>query len=310
MIAAERHPLYNRVALPRYLRVQVRREKVLMRAVEDYASRNLEIHFETWATEIDVKSKIVRTNRGQEFPYDALLIATGGRPKPPPWAGSDEVSACLGFQTLDDTDAIIEKADASERVLAMGGSFIGYRPAEGWGFRKKAKLTWIMRGPWFLRYVLDEEGGRLCRQLGEAQDVQFLVGDEVERFSRMNGRFHAETVNGHKVDFDLLTYGVGLDYYTEPVRNTGIELNKGIVTDSKLRTNAPDVYAAGDVAVFYDPVVEGHNQMGTWDNAEAHGKVAAGNMAGGEDDFFDVPTYTTTMFGSTLAVMGVTPDVP
>jgi NAD(P)H-nitrite reductase large subunit len=309
MIAAERYPLYNRVALPRYLRGQVRREKVLMRTVEDYANRNLDIHFETWATEIDPGSKVVHTNRGQEFPYDALLIATGGRPKPPPWPGSDEVSACLGFQTLDDTDAIIEKADASERVLVMGGSFIGYELAEGVSFRKQAKLTWIMRGPWFLRYVLDEEGGQLCRQLGEAQDVQFLVGDEVERFSRTNGRFTARTVNGHTVDFDLLTYGVGLDYYTEPARDAGIELNKGIVTDSKLRTSAPDVYAAGDVAVFYDLMVERHNQMGTWDNAEAHGKVAARNMAGAEEDFFDVPTYTTTMFGSTLAVMGVTPDV-
>ena len=309
MIAAERHPLYNRVALPRYLRGQVRREKVLMRTVEDYANRNLEIHFETWATEIDPRTKVVHTNRGQEFPYDSLLIATGGRPKPPPWPGSDEVSACLGFQTLDDTDAIIEKADASERVLVMGGSFIGYELAEGVSFRKKAKLTWIMRGPWFLRYVLDEEGGRLCRQLGEAQDVQFLVGDEVEKFSRTNGRFTAKTVNGFTVDFDLLTYGVGLDYYTEPARSAGIELNKGIVTASKLRTSAPDVYAAGDVAVFYDLMVERHNQMGTWDNAIAHGEVAARNMAGADEDFFDVPTYTTTMFGSTLAVMGVTPDV-
>ena len=309
MIAAERHPLYNRVALPRYLRGQVRREKVLMRTVEDYANRNLEIHFETWATEIDAQSKVVRTNRGQEFRYDALLIATGGRPKPPPWPGSDQVSACLGFQTLDDTDAIIEKADASERVLVMGGSFIGYELAEGVSFRQKAKLTWIMRGPWFLRYVLDEEGGRLCRMMGEAQGVDFITSDEVQKFSRTNGKFHAETVNGKHVDFNLLTYGVGLDYYTEPVRNTGIELNKGIVTDAKLRTAAPDVYAAGDVAVFYDLMVERHNQMGTWDNAEAHGKVAAGNMAGADEDFFDVPTYTTTMFGSTLAVMGVTPDV-
>ena len=309
MIAAERYPLYNRVALPRYLRGQVRREKVLMRTVEDYARQNLEIHFETWATEIDAKSKVVRTNRGQDFPYDALLIATGGRPKPPPWPGADEVSACLGFQTLDDTDAIIEKADASERVLVMGGSFIGYELAEGVSYRKKAQLTWIMRGPWFLRYVLDEEGGRLCRQMGEAQGVEFICSDEVQKFSRNNGRFHAVTVNGKHVDFNLLTYGVGLDYYTEPARDAGIELNKGIVTDAKLRTNAPDVYAAGDVAVFYDLMVERHNQMGTWDNAEAHGKVAARNMAGADEDFFDVPTYTTTMFGSTLAVMGVTPDV-
>ena len=226
MIAAERHPLYNRVALPRYLRGQMRREKVLMRTVEDYARQHLDIHFETWVTEIDARDKKVRTNRDQEFAYDALLIATGGRPKPPPWPGSDQVSACLGFQTLDDTDSIIEKADAAEKVLVMGGSFIGYELAEGVSFRHKAKLTWIMRGPWFLRYVLDQEGGQLCRQLGEAQGVEFLVSDEVQKFSRENGRFRAQTVNGHTVDFDLLTYGVGLDYYTEPVRDTGIELDK------------------------------------------------------------------------------------
>jgi 3-phenylpropionate/trans-cinnamate dioxygenase ferredoxin reductase subunit len=309
MIAAERHPLYNRVALPRYLRGQVRREKVFMRTVEDYVKHNLEIHFETWATEVDVAGKIVRTNRGQEFPYDALLVATGGRPKPPPWPGCDDVSQTIGFQTLDDTDAIIEKADTSERVLVMGGSFIGYELAEGVSFRKKSQLTWIMRGPWFLRYVLDEEGGQLCRQLGEAQGVEFITSDEVQKFSRLNGRFLAETVNGKRVEFDLLTYGVGLDYYTEPVARSEVKLDKGIVTDSKLRASAPDVYAAGDIAVFYDMMVERHNQMGTWDNAEAHGKVAARNMAGADEDFFDVPTYTTTMFGSTLAVMGVTPDV-
>ena len=309
MIASEKHPLYNRVALPRYLRGQVRREKVFMRTVEDYARQNLEIHFETWVTDVDVQAKTVRTNRDQTFQYDAMLIATGGRPKPPPWPGSDEVSQVLGFQTIDDTDTIIAKADASQRVLVMGGSFIGYELAEGVSYRKTAKVTWIMRGPWFLRYVLDEEGGRLCREMGEAQGVEFITSDEVQKFSRVNGHFQAETINGKKVEFDVLTYGVGLDYYTEPTRSTGIELNKGIVTNAKLRTNAPDVYAAGDVAVFYDLMVERHNQMGTWDNAEAHGKVAARNMAGADDDFFDVPTYTTTMFGSTLAVAGVTPDV-
>src|SRR5258708_6184665 len=120
MIAAERHPLYNRVALPRYLRGQVRREKVLMRTVDDYANRNLEIHFETWATEIDPRTKVVHTNRGQEFPYDALLIATGGRPKPPPWPGSDQVSPCLGFQTPAATDALPSNADPSARAPETG----------------------------------------------------------------------------------------------------------------------------------------------------------------------------------------------
>ncbi|MDQ6771710.1 MAG: FAD-dependent oxidoreductase [Candidatus Dormibacteraeota bacterium] len=309
IIAAEPHPLYNRVALPRYLRGQVRREKVLMRTVEDYAARNLEIHFSTWATEIDTAGKVVQTNRDQAFPYDALLIATGGRPKPPPWTGAGEVSEIYGFQTLDDTDAIIAKSDASARSLVMGGSFIGYELAEGIVHRGRSEVTWIMRGPWFLRYILDAEGGRLCHQLGEAAGVQFVTEDEVLRFSRCNGYFRAETEKGLTIEFDMLSYGVGLDYYVEPVRQTEVEVRRGIVTDGRLRTAAPDVYAAGDVAVFFDHMIGKHNQMGTWDNAGAHGKTAAHNMAGEAEEYFDVPTYTTTMFGSTLAVMGVTPDV-
>ncbi len=308
MVAAERHPLYNRVALPRYLRGQVRREKVFMRTPEDYAAKGIDIHFETWATEVDPDARVVRTNRGHELPYDALLVATGGRSKPPPWPGVEEVDHVLGFQTIDDTDAIIERADASEETLVMGGSFIGYEIADGIAHRGRG-VTWIMRGPWFLRYVLDEEGGTLCRRLGEAAGCRFIVNDEVKRFTRQNGRYRAETQAGESVLFDTLTYGVGLDYYVEPVARAGVELRKGIVCDAKLRTALPDVYTAGDIAVFFDLMVGKHNQMGTWDNAEAHGKVAAHNMAGADEDFFDVPTYTTTMFGSTLAVMGITPDV-
>jgi NAD(P)H-nitrite reductase large subunit len=309
MIAAERHPLYNRVALPRYLRGQVREEKVLMRTVEDYAAKNLEIHFETWCTGVDPVEKIVHTDRAGDIHYDALLVATGGQPSPPPWPGAAELPCVYGFQTLDDTNAIIAAADRSKRVLIMGGSFIAYELAEGIAYRKIAKVTWLMRGPRFLRYVLDQEGGELCRRLGEEMGVEFILEDEAKRFSSVNGHFAVETEKGRRVEFDNLCYGVGLKYYTEPLEGTGAELRKGIVTDSRLRTALPDVYAAGDIAVFFDVMVGKLNQMGTWDNAMAHGKVAAHNMAGGDEEFFDVPTYTTTMFGSTMAVMGVTPDV-
>src|SRR2546427_9686911 len=93
MVAAERHPLYNRVALPRYLRGQVRREKAFMRTAEQYAAQNLEIHFETWATDIDLREKVVQTNRGHKLKYGAILIATGGRPQTPPRPGSQDVTA-------------------------------------------------------------------------------------------------------------------------------------------------------------------------------------------------------------------------
>src|SRR5438874_9650161 len=84
VIAAERHPLYNRVALPRYLRGQVRREKVFMRTVDDYARQNLEIHFETWATDIDLADRMSLTTPAQKSSTNRFSVAPAGGPKPPP----------------------------------------------------------------------------------------------------------------------------------------------------------------------------------------------------------------------------------
>jgi len=88
--------------------------------------------------------------------------------------------------------------------------------------------------------------------------------------------------------------------------DNGIELNKGIVTDAKLRPRRRMYTQQGCGGVL---TTDGRAAQpdGTWDNAEAHGKVAARNMAGADEISSTLPTYTTTMFGSTLAVMGVTP---
>src|SRR2546429_6912096 len=133
----------------------------------------------------------------------------------------------------------------------MGGSFIAYELAEGIVHRGLAEVTWIMRGRWFLRYLLDAEGGQLCRQLGEAAGVRFLCEDEVERFSGVNGHFNARTACGHSVDFDTLTYGVGLDYYVEPTRGTGIETRRGLGTDSRLPSAGPPGQGAGAGGAFF-----------------------------------------------------------
>jgi len=77
-----------------------------------------------------------------------------------------------------------------------------------------------------------------------------------------------------------------------------------------MRTNVPDIYAAGDIALFYDLMIERHHQIGTWDNALGHGRAVAKNMAGHDEPYFDVPTYTTTMFGSSMAVLGITEGIP
>jgi NADPH-dependent 2,4-dienoyl-CoA reductase/sulfur reductase-like enzyme len=97
--------------------------------------------------------------------------------------------------------------------------------------------------------------------------------------------------------------------YTELLQDTGVKLDNGIVCDEYMETSVNGIFAGGDIAKFVDLMLDGqYNQMGTWDNAEAHGRVAAMNMLGRRVPHKEVPTYTTSMFKSNLAVMGLTPE--
>ena len=81
-------------------------------------------------------------------------------------------------------------------------------------------------------------------------------------------------------------------------------MRQGLVVNEYLETNVPGVYAAGDVAEFFDLTVDEHHTMGTWDNALAHGRIAGVNMAGGHQAYLDVPTYTSPLFDVNIAVVG------
>jgi NAD(P)H-nitrite reductase large subunit len=98
---------------------------------------------------------------------------------------------------------------------------------------------------------------------------------------------------------------------TEICDGSGIETSKnGIMCDDHLETNVKDVYAAGDVADFYDPILEIRYRMGTWNNAGAHGKVVALNMMGGSEKYHDVPEYSSLLFkGQTITQFGLGTDL-
>ena len=309
LVGLEPYPLYNRVSLPRYLKGGIPRERVILRTVEQHKERGIELQLERVATALDTEGKTVHFDDGSERPYDKLMIATGGRPNPYPAPGADEVrDRIYGFQTLDDTDAIIEKVTHSEVAAVVGGSFIAYELAEG--FRHRGLQTyWIMRGPRFLRYILDDEGAQLVDFLAQEAGVQMMYNTEVAKVAAANGHVAVHTTDGKDLSVDMIGYGLGLQMYEEWLEGTPIEHNNGIDVDEYLETSVKGIYAGGDIARFTDLMLDGRkNQMGTWDNSEAHGKVIAQNMLGGRVAHKDVPTYTTTMFNSNLAVMGITPD--
>ncbi|WP_081838544.1 NAD(P)/FAD-dependent oxidoreductase [Thermogemmatispora carboxidivorans] len=304
LITNEPYPLYNRVSLPRFLQGVLPEQKVMIRDFAWHEQRRISLLTETLVTEVNTDERVVVTERGQHFPYDALLIASGGWAKPLQVPGAAGTKHIYNFVTLDDTKTIIARILESRTALAYGGSFISYELCDGFAMRK-LETTWLMRGPYWLRSCLDPEGGEIVDAIARRFGVTVIHGDEISEVVGRDGvPAYVKTRQGREIQTDIIGVGLGITLNTAFLKGTPIEVRSGVVVNEYLETNVPHVYAAGDVAEFYDPTIGRHHTMGTWDNALAHGRMAAINMAGGREPYVDVPTYTSPLFDVNIAVIG------
>lgn len=307
LVAGEPYPLYNRVALPRLLKGEIDEARVMMRTVEDHTRRGIQLLLGVRAVAVDFHERVVVLEDGRQLPWDRLLIATGGRPRRLQVPGGDSVGV-FHFQTLDDTRAIVEHALRARRAVTVGGSYIAYELTEG--FRRRGlEIAWLIRGERFLRRVLDEAGGELVDRIARSHGVQVIYGEEVAEVKTRDGVVTGVvTTSGRYLDCDLVGAGLGLVLNTDFLAGSPVKLGKGVVVNEYLETSVPGVYAAGDVAEFYDLFLGSHHVMGTWNNAQGHGRVAGLNMAGSRQAYEDIPYYTTTLFHTSMTTIGMTPE--
>jgi NAD(P)H-nitrite reductase large subunit len=300
----EPYPLYNRVSLPRFLQGVIVEHKVMIRDFAWHEQRNIQLQTETFVTDMNMDERVVVTDKGQHLPYDALLVATGGWANPLRVPGAKDLKHIYNFVTLDDTKTIIERMLESRTALAYGGSFISYELCDGFAMRK-LNTTWLMRGPYWLRNVLDPEGGEVVDNIAKKFGVEVIHGDEIECVIPKNGvPTYVKTKKGREIQTDMIGVGLGITLNTRFLAQTPLQIRQGVVVNEYLETNVPGVYAAGDLAEFFDVTVDEHHTMGTWDNAMAHGRIAGVNMAGGHQAYLDVPTYTSPLFDVNIAVVG------
>lgn len=304
LLTNEPYPLYNRVSLPRFLQGVIVEQKVMIRDFAWHEQRNIQLVTETFVTEVHTDERVVVTDTGLRLPYDALLVATGGWANPLRVPGAQGTQHIYNFVTLDDTKTIIARMLESRTALAYGGSFISYELCDGFAVRK-LNTTWLMRGPYWLRNALDPEGGEVVDNIARKFGVDVIHGDEIEEVVPQNGvPSYVKTKQGRTIQADMIGVGLGITLNTKIVANTPVEVRQGIIVNEYLETNVDGVYAAGDVAEFYDTTVNEHHTMGTWDNAMAHGRIVGVNMAGGRTPYVDVPTYTSPLFDVNIAVVG------
>ncbi|MBC5816002.1 MAG: FAD-dependent oxidoreductase [Candidatus Eremiobacteraeota bacterium] len=309
MFTDEPYTLYNRIALPPLLRKQVTEQKVIIRDQAWHDKNSITLLLETPVDRIVAEEKYILA-AGKSYPYDALLVATGGRPNFPEFPGAPGAANVYNFQYMSDTKALSEQLEDSKAAVAVGGSFIAYELAEA--FAKRGMEThWIMRGPRFLRRMLDEVAGEMVDHAAREDGVHMHYNDNVKEMVRSNGVVtKVITENGTKIEGQCFGFGLGLAMNTEVLDGTGVETtSNGIVCDDRLETKVKGIFAAGDIADFYDPILEMRYRMGTWNNAGAHGKVVAINMAGGDQRYHDVPEYSSMLFTEqTITQFGLSPE--
>ena len=240
----EPHPLYNRVSLPRFLQGVITEQKVMIRDFAWHEQRNIQLQTETFITDVNTDEHAVVTDKGQHFPYDALLVATGGWANPLRVPGAKDLKHIYNFVTLDDTKTIIERMLESRTALAYGGSFISYELCDGFAMRK-LNTTWLMRGPYWLRSSLDPEGGEVVDNIAKKFGVEVIHGDEIECVVPNNGvPGYVKTKKGREIQTDMIGVGLGITLNTQFLATTPIEVREGLVVNEYLETNVPGVYAA------------------------------------------------------------------
>jgi NADPH-dependent 2,4-dienoyl-CoA reductase/sulfur reductase-like enzyme len=251
LVSEETTVPYHRPALSKkYLRGETTEAPI----VEDeafYADQGVELLLDTAVTSLDAGNRLVTTGAGP-LRYGKLLIATGARPRRLRVPGA-ELEGVFGLRTLQDSQRIRAAAGSAERAVVVGGGFIGMEAAASLR-RLGLEVTLIHLGTRLFDLLGSPELSEQLLALYRGHGVEVLLGEEVAAFGGGSALEHVETRSGLRAAADLAVVGVGVVPNVGFLEGSGLALDDGVVVDERFETSAPAVYAAGDVANFYDPL--------------------------------------------------------
>jgi NADPH-dependent 2,4-dienoyl-CoA reductase/sulfur reductase-like enzyme len=261
------------------------------------------------ATGLDADERQVLVG-ARGIPYDALVIATGSRPRM--LVGSEDVAGVNALRTLDDAIAVRSALDAGARTVVVGAGFIGSEVASA--ASKRGLTTTIIEaaGTPLVRAIGPEMGVALS-SLHARHGTDLRCGTGVDRLESAGGRVTGvRLVDGTVIDADLVVVGIGTIPGTEWLEGSGIDLDNGVLADETLATSLPGVYAAGDVVRWRNPLFDelpggGLMRIEHWTSAAEQGAAAARNAlaSGAATAYATVPYFWSDWYDSRIQFVGV-----
>jgi 3-phenylpropionate/trans-cinnamate dioxygenase ferredoxin reductase subunit len=305
LIGAEPDPPYERPPLSKeFLRGEIAFEDTLVRPATWYEEHGIDARFGTLATQLDARDRELVIAGGERIPYDALLVATGGRNRSFEVDGV-ELPGVLDLRTHRDAVRIREAAADGARVVCVGMGFIGAEVAAS--LRSTGHdVTVIEIFETTLYRILGAEIGRVVEGIHRDHGVQMHFNDSVERFEGDGRLERVITSSGKRIDADVAVVGVGTEPVVEVMAGTGLDEGGGIPVDATLRTAVPGVVAAGDVARHDHPVF-GPIRVEHYDNAIKMGEHAARVLLGSQDAFDDPHWFWSDQYDSKIETAGSAP---
>ena len=255
---------------------------------EWYDERQVDLRLGVEATGLDTEQHTLTLGDDTEVAWDRLLIATGSSARRLDVPGAD-LDNVFYLRTSTESAALREQLTSGGRVVIVGAGWIGLEvaaAARGYG----CEVTVIDPQPTPLHAIVGDQIGRYFIDLHTSRGVAFRLSDGVERLVGDGAVTGVVTTSGEHLPAETVVVGVGIFPNTRLAENAGIEVDNGIVCDRSLRTSAPDVFAAGDVANWFNPTLDRHLRVDHWANAN-DGGFAAGRSMAGEDVAYDVVPY-------------------
>ena len=297
IITDEGEPLYNRILIKEFAKGKLPEAPISIHDEEWYADHDIDLRLNTVVIDIDVENDVVITHEGEEIGYDKLLLAIGGTPQQLPVENAD-ADGIHHFWTFQDARAIKESVESAERGVVVGAGLLGIDFAAICG-AQDVEAKYLMRGEAWWRYALSEEGASIMHDAMRERGVEPVFGSGVDRFEVDDDGHVVAAVDpdGNRYECDFVGVAIGLDFNTELVENTPLEVDNGIIVDEYMRTNVDNVFAAGDITKFTDLILDERGQNGAWGSAKEQGTIAAENMVEyGSEPFKWVSSYSITHF--------------
>jgi 3-phenylpropionate/trans-cinnamate dioxygenase ferredoxin reductase component len=308
LIGAESERPYERPPLTKdYLQGKSERAKAYVHDEDFYGAQEIELRLGTEVESIDTSASAITLAGGEELAYDSLLLTTGAQPRTVSVPGAD-LDGVHYIRTFDDCDALRERlSSGSGRVAVVGAGWIGSEfAASARGAGLEATVIDPLAVP--NERIFGAEIGAFYRDVHIRHGVQMVLEDGVDALEGDGSVSAVRTASGRRVECDFAVVGVGALPRTQLAEAAGLTVENGIQVDAALKTSAPNVYAAGDVANAWHPFYERHIRVEHWANALNQGPAAARSMLGESVSYDRIPYFFSDQYDVGMEYSGYATD--